>query len=204
MTDNNYAHNSNKLDSKIDSFYRAYMEEHPYARGLDHPPGGPAFEAKSKDAEEVSLPTTAPLRKREWKFDTPLPADEVKSVPKFDPVRQVGRVNPRSAFVPEGSIDADAVNHPDHYIPPDPGPYDNDTVKKDMVNSPGHYTEGNMEAIDVLAAKLTPDQYQGYLQGSVLKYVLRSNYKGKRSEDMKKAQWYLNTLVEADSLNEGE
>ena len=59
-------------------------------------------------------------------------------------------------------------------------------------------------ALDVLAAKLTPDQYQGYLQGSVLKYILRSNYKGNRSEDIKKAQWYLNTLVETYNLNEGE
>ena len=80
--------------------------------------------------------------------------------------------NPRSAFAPEGSIDPD------------------------MVNSPDHYTHNGIEAIDVIEAKLTLGQFQGYLQGSVMKYLLRSNYKGKRDEDLKKAQWYLNTLVE--------
>jgi len=80
--------------------------------------------------------------------------------------------NPRSAFAPEGSIDSD------------------------MVNSPDHYTHNGIEAINVIEAKLTDEQYEGYLQGSVMKYLLRSNYKGKRKEDLKKAQWYLNTLVE--------
>jgi hypothetical protein len=80
--------------------------------------------------------------------------------------------NLRSPFVPEGSIDSD------------------------MVNSPDHYTHNGIEAIDVIEAKLTDEQYEGYLQGSVMKYLLRSNYKGKRNEDLKKAQWYLNTLVE--------
>ena len=80
--------------------------------------------------------------------------------------------NPRSPFVPEGSIDSD------------------------MVNSPDHYTHNGIEAINVIEAKLTGEQYEGYLQGSVMKYLLRSNYKGKRDEDLKKAQWYLNTLVE--------
>ena len=82
------------------------------------------------------------------------------------------RTNPRTAFAPEGSIDPD------------------------MVNSPDHYTHNGIEAINVIEAKLTDEQYQGYLQGSTMKYLLRSNYKGKRNEDLKKAQWYLNTLVE--------
>jgi len=79
--------------------------------------------------------------------------------------------NLRSPFVPEGSIDSD------------------------MVNSPDHYTHNGIEAINVIEAKLTGEQYEGYLQGSTMKYLLRSNYKGKRNEDLKKAQWYLNTLV---------
>jgi len=81
------------------------------------------------------------------------------------------RTNPRTAFAPEGSIDPD------------------------MVNSPDHYTHNGIEAINVIEAKLTGEQYEGYLQGSTMKYLLRSNYKGKRNEDLKKAQWYLNTLV---------
>jgi hypothetical protein len=91
------------------------------------------------------------------------------------PSDQLLKNNPRSAFAPEGSIDSD------------------------MVNSPDHYTHNGIEAIDVIEAKLTGEQYEGYLQGSVMKYLLRSNYKGKRNEDLKKAQWYLNTLVENQS-----
>ena len=88
------------------------------------------------------------------------------------PSDQLLKNNPRSAFAPEGSIDPDMVNNPDHY------------------------THNGIEAINVIEAKLTDEQYEGYLQGSVMKYLLRSNYKGKRNEDLNKAQWYLNTLVE--------
>lgn len=95
------------------------------------------------------------------------------------PSDQFLKNNPRSAFAPEGSIDSD------------------------MVNSPDHYTHNGIEAINVIEAKLTDEQYQGYLQGSVMKYLLRSNYKGKRKEDLKKAQWYLNKLVDGtDSLSD--
>lgn len=73
---------------------------------------------------------------------------------------------------------------------------------EDMVNSPDHYTHNGIEAIEVIEAKLTNDQYQGYLQGSVMKYLLRSNYKGKRNEDLKKAQWYLNVLVNTNNLSD--
>ena len=75
---------------------------------------------------------------------------------------------------------------------------------EDMVNSPDHYTHNGIEAIEVIEAKLTNDQYQGYLQGSVMKYLLRSNYKGKRNEDLKKAQWYLNVLVNTNNLSDKE
>ena len=93
-------------------------------------------------------------------------------IKRIDNNKNNPRNNIRSSFVPEGSIDSD------------------------MVNSPDHYTHNGIEAINVIEAKLTDEQYEGYLQGSVMKYLLRSNYKGKRNEDLKKAQWYLNTLVE--------
>ena len=65
----------------------------------------------------------------------------------------------------------------------------------DMVNHPDHYKVGEYEAIDVIQAKLTNEQFEGMLLGNVLKYVQRCNYKGKMKEDLKKAQWYLNLLV---------
>ena len=66
----------------------------------------------------------------------------------------------------------------------------------DPVNHPPHYMEGGIETLDVIRAKMSPDRFQGYLMGNVLKYLLRCEYKEKRVEDIKKAQFYLNALVE--------
>lgn len=35
----------------------------------------------------------------------------------------------------------------------------------------------------------------GFHLGNVIKYVLRSKYKGKELEDLKKARWYLDRLT---------
>lgn len=35
----------------------------------------------------------------------------------------------------------------------------------------------------------------GFHLGNVIKYVLRSKYKGKELEDLKKARWYLDRLI---------
>jgi len=60
---------------------------------------------------------------------------------------------------------------------------------KDNIN-PNHYKQGNIEVIDFIK-----DQNFDYLEGNVVKYV--SRYKMKNGlEDLKKAQWYLNQLIE--------
>jgi len=61
----------------------------------------------------------------------------------------------------------------------------------DMVNHPPHYKSGGLEAIDVLEA-FFPDDPLGWQVG---KYILR--YRKKNGlEDLKKAQWYLNRLID--------
>jgi hypothetical protein len=65
----------------------------------------------------------------------------------------------------------------------------------DMVNSPPHYTAGGIETIDFMKAKSTPEEYKGYLRLTVLKYLSRSEYKGKSLEDYKKAKWFLDRLI---------
>lgn len=59
----------------------------------------------------------------------------------------------------------------------------------DMINSPPHYTDGGIETIDFIEAKLTPEQFEGYLLGNVMKYISRLGKKGEKSEDAKKAAW---------------
>jgi hypothetical protein len=72
-------------------------------------------------------------------------------------------------------------------------------VRTDDVNEPAHYTVGGMEAIEVIRAKLTPEEFIGWLKGNVLKYYMRANYKGKHKQDLAKGNWYsqyLGTVVE--------
>ena len=71
-------------------------------------------------------------------------------------------------------------------------------IKDDRVNSPSHYTSGKTEVIDVIedAVKDAPSAIYGLLQGQVLKYMLRVWLKDNPAEDMKKARWYLDRLIE--------
>ena len=69
-------------------------------------------------------------------------------------------------------------------------------AKKDNIN-PNHYTFGGIETIEYLKAKLTSEEFRGFLKGNVLKYVSRESEKN-GVEDLKKAQWYLNKLVEVE------
>jgi hypothetical protein len=61
----------------------------------------------------------------------------------------------------------------------------------DMVNHPLHYTVNGIEVINVI------ENYKlNYRLGNVVKYVLRSDLKGNRLQDLKKALWYLQREVE--------
>jgi hypothetical protein len=65
----------------------------------------------------------------------------------------------------------------------------------DMVNHPPHYTSGNLEVIDILKDQLTPEEYEGFLKGNILKYTLRYRLKN-GLQDLEKSEWYLKKLVE--------
>ena len=73
----------------------------------------------------------------------------------------------------------------------------NAPIQSDRVNSPSHYTNGKVEAIEVIedAIQGASSINAGMLQAQVLKYLLRLWYKDDPAEDAKKAQWYLNRLV---------
>jgi hypothetical protein len=65
---------------------------------------------------------------------------------------------------------------------------------EDMVNNPPHYNKAGIETIEAIRA-MTGDGFENYLQGNILKYLWRYPYKN-GLEDLKKAQWYLNKLIE--------
>ena len=69
---------------------------------------------------------------------------------------------------------------------------------QDNVNSPNHYTTTSIECIVAMEAMLSPEEFIGYLRGNIFKYQWR--YKQKNGvEDLKKAQWYQNKLLEKES-----
>lgn len=59
----------------------------------------------------------------------------------------------------------------------------------DPVNSPKHYTQGDMEVITAIEG-LGLD----YHQGNVLKYIARYRHKN-GMEDLLKAKWYVDRLI---------
>jgi hypothetical protein len=65
----------------------------------------------------------------------------------------------------------------------------------DNVNSPSHYGQGKIEAIEYISDFLTKEEYQGYLRGNIAKYLHRFPYKN-GIEDLRKAKWYLERLIE--------
>lgn len=63
-----------------------------------------------------------------------------------------------------------------------------------------YYDAGGLSAIDVMRAKLTAEQYEGFLLGSVYKYALRFNFKGQEDSDLDKLIEYACWLQEYRSL----
>ena len=75
--------------------------------------------------------------------------------------------------------------------------------EKDMVNSPAHYNKAGIETIDIIQS-VTKDGFETYLQGNILKYLCRYRYKQNAVEDLEKARWYLNRLIETVGENKDD
>lgn len=58
-----------------------------------------------------------------------------------------------------------------------------------------YYDAGGIEVIDVIKAKLTPEQYRGYLLGTAIKYALRMNFKESLERDSEKLEVHARELV---------
>jgi len=77
-----------------------------------------------------------------------------------------------------------------------------DTPKAfDPVSKPSHYNQYGIEAIDAIRASLGPEGFRAYCKGNVIKYLWRYEYKN-GLEDLKKAQVYLNWMVESKEATE--
>lgn len=74
-----------------------------------------------------------------------------------------------------------------------------ETQEKDIINHPEHYTKGGIEVREFI------DSWKlDFNSGNVIKYVVRAPYKGTELQDLKKAQNYLNHLIELKEKEEAE
>jgi hypothetical protein len=69
---------------------------------------------------------------------------------------------------------------------------------KDAIN-PDHYKVGGIQTIEYLQAKLTPEEYRGYLRGCAFKYLSRIGHKDEAAQEVSKAIWYLMMLRDSYS-----
>ena len=66
--------------------------------------------------------------------------------------------------------------------------------KKDAVNHPPHYTNGAIEAIEVIMDQFHDD----YSLAAAYKYIHRCRLKGNLVQDLKKAIWYLKLRIDIE------
>jgi hypothetical protein len=56
-----------------------------------------------------------------------------------------------------------------------------------------HYAKLDVQPWDVMRATMTPEEFQAFLRGNAIKYLMRD--KGSRAEDFAKAHHYIETLL---------
>ena len=66
--------------------------------------------------------------------------------------------------------------------------------KQDLINRPAHYTKG-IETIEYIRS-----WDMDYVRGNIVKYVTRFPYKGTPIQDLEKAKWYIQRMI--DKLKE--
>lgn len=63
-------------------------------------------------------------------------------------------------------------------------------TKNDPVEHPAHYTSYPHEVIELT-------EHLGFCLGNAVKYILRAPFKGNELQDLKKARWYIERIVES-------
>ena len=73
----------------------------------------------------------------------------------------------------------------------------------DIVNHPKHYTQGKIECIDAIESAVSElAGLDAVCTANVIKYVWRWKHKN-GSQDLRKAQWYLNKLIDLQEAQNG-
>ena len=65
-----------------------------------------------------------------------------------------------------------------------------------------HYARKSIQPWDAMLSWMTHEQFTGFLRGNAIKYLARMGSKGDALEDARKAEHYIQRLIQA--LTEGE
>lgn len=76
---------------------------------------------------------------------------------------------------------------------------DSERTMTEEVNHPDRYGGDTIyECIKVLEAWMPKEQYKGFLRGNAIKYLCRVGKKDETVQELKKAKWYLEKLIEKE------
>lgn len=68
--------------------------------------------------------------------------------------------------------------------------------KKEMVNHPSHYCQGDMECIDGLIGAFGRKEVATFCKINAMKYIWRLGHKDDESQEIGKIKWYLDKYLE--------
>ena len=68
--------------------------------------------------------------------------------------------------------------------------------KKEMVNHPSHYCQGDMECIDGLIGAFGRKEVATFCKINAMKYIWRLGHKDDEAQEIGKIKWYLDKYLE--------
>lgn len=68
--------------------------------------------------------------------------------------------------------------------------------KKEMVNHPSHYNQGDMECIDGIVGAFGKDEAMVFCKINAFKYLWRLGHKDDEGQEIGKIKWYLDKYIE--------
>lgn len=66
----------------------------------------------------------------------------------------------------------------------------------ETVEHPQHYNQGNIECIDAMESAFGVDEVASFCKLNAFKYIWRAGDKINAVEDLKKARWYIDKIIE--------
>ena len=76
--------------------------------------------------------------------------------------------------------------------------------EKEMVHHPSHYNQFKRETIEEMRLIFGDEAVIAFCKCSAWKYIRRADFKGKKKQDLEKAEEYMDFIVKIQSESEGK